>query len=89
MLWLERMADAEMKSSRIFEPVANDAAIELEAEVEPDRADRRTVADAEADAPSQLAKIELRRPLEDVAAIDEKRGAEISPDRHAQLCVQQ
>ena len=61
--------------------------IHLEAEIDADRADRRTVAQTEPDAAAQLAEVEVGDALEHVAAVGEHRGAELPPDRHAQLGV--
>src|SRR6185369_6394179 len=64
------------------------APIEFEADVEADRPDRRAVAGPETDAAAELREIEVRRPREHVAAVDEERGAEITQHRGAKLRVE-
>ena len=51
------------------------AAIEVEAEVDADRPDRRSIADAEAGRRPQVGEVEVAGAREDVAGVDERRRA--------------
>src|SRR5262245_3527773 len=71
----ERLPDAEVERAARLEVAADDPAVHLEAEVEPDRAERGVVADAEAVGAAQFAEVEIADAVENVAAIDEERRA--------------
>src|SRR4051794_32595288 len=72
-----------------FEAAGDKLAIELEADVESNRTDGRTIAQAEPGGRPSLVELDLRHPVEDVAAVQEHGGAEIAPHRHSQLAVEQ
>ena len=57
------------------------AAIELEAEIDANRADRRLVADAEAGGGAQLAEVEIARARKHVAGVEEPDSAEAADER--------
>src|SRR5687768_1437454 len=59
--------------------------IDLVAHVEPERTDRRQVAEARADVFPEIAEIEIPRVVPHVAGIGEEHAAQVAPDRHAQL----
>ena len=71
-----------------LEVAADLAAIQLEADVDADRPDRRTIAQPEPERAAQLAQVQVGGPVEDVAAVGKERRAELAPDRHAQLAVE-
>ena len=82
------MPDAEMKVMRLLPFRAEHPPIEFETHVDPDGTNRRP-AGAKTDSAAQVAKVQLRRALEDVAAIDERDAAEVAEQVEPHLRVQQ
>ena len=72
-----------MPRSRV--PLASIAAIEIEAEIDAQRSERRSVAEPEARRGAQVAEAHVARTAEDVASIDEPNAAQSLPIRRAQL----
>ena len=78
-----------MDSRRRLEHAGDHAAIQLEPEIDSDRADGRLVAQPEPVAAAQFSHVELVHPPEDVAAVEEDDAADILPDRKAQLAIEE
>src|SRR5512145_385176 len=85
----ESLPEAEVQRRAPLQRSPDLAAIELEAQIQPEGAHRRVVAETETHAAAEFAEIEVRYTAEDVAAIDEDGGADIAPDRHTQLAVEE
>src|SRR6186997_3107792 len=71
-----------------LQPRADRAPIELEADVDANRADRRRVAAADADAAAQPRQVEVRRPGEDIPSVYEHDRAEAAEQRRSQLRIE-
>src|ERR1039458_10030980 len=79
--WLsERLSKADVQRGPPFETLLwDELAVQLESEIDPDRPDRRFDPQAEADRASEVAKIDVARAGEDVAAVDESHHANRAP----------
>ncbi len=74
--------------SRSCSPLGQPAAIQLEAQVDADRADGRQVSQPEPGRRLDLAEVEVADPIEDLAGVHEADRAQAAEDRHAQLGVE-
>ena len=63
-------------------------AVDLEADIDPDRADRRPVSPAEPDRGAKLTEVEIADVLEDVAAVDKPHDLRVAGHRHPKLAVE-
>src|SRR5688572_14569154 len=64
------------------------AAIELESEIDANRANRRLIADPDAGGGAKLAQVQVGRLEKHVARIDERDSAEAADERGSKLAVQ-
>src|SRR5262245_1095581 len=86
---LESLSNAEVETvrSRLRLSVDEEPGnrIQLKADISTNRTDRRLIAEARANVPSQIVEIKVPFAGPDVAAVDENDGPEIPPDIRAKL----
>src|SRR5262245_15715334 len=90
---LERLSDAEVNAPAaiarfaVHEQTGN--RVELVAEVEAERTDRRLVAQPRSDRVAKIVELDPERLCPDVAGIEEEHGAEAAAERGAKLLAEQ
>src|SRR4051812_23662407 len=84
----ERLPNTEVPDDTRLELAADFSTVHLEPDVDADRPHWRPVAQTEPQRASQLAEVEVGAAVEDVAAIRKESRSDLTPQRHAQLAVE-
>src|SRR5438094_3841918 len=83
----ERLSDADVQLAAWLQASGDHTAVQLEPEVDADRAERRLVPQAEPGAAAHVHEAEVGRVRVHVAAVHEHRRRQLAPDRHAEFRV--